>query len=139
MPLWAKLAPVDRAEKVKDNMMDEGKFNLRVPMPTASFDNDKFEAARYWRGPVWLDQALYGVEALQNYGYEDEATALAYKLFDGAEGVLTDEAIHENQMCIRDRSLGEDNRYEISFLIKISDFSITEKFYKSLLKKEEKF
>ena len=64
MPLWAKLAPADRAEKVKDNMMDEGKFNLRVPMPTASFDNDKFNPSRYWRGPVWLDQALYGVESV---------------------------------------------------------------------------
>ena len=109
LPLWAKLAPADRAEKVKDNMMDEGKFNLRVPMPTASFDNDKFNPYRYWRGPVWLDQALYGVEALQNYGYEEEATELAYKLFDGAEGVLTDGPIHENYNPVTGEGLHTKN------------------------------
>ena len=30
-------------------------------------------ATKYWRGPVWLDQALFGVEALQNYDYTKEA------------------------------------------------------------------
>lgn len=109
LPLWAKLAPADRAEKVKDNMMDEGKFNLRVPMPTASFDNDKFNPYRYWRGPVWLDQALYGVEALQNYGYEEEATELAYKLFDGAEGLLGDAPIHENYNPVTGEGLHTKN------------------------------
>lgn len=109
MPLWAKLAPADRAEKVKNNMMDEGKFNLRVPMPTAAFDNDKFSPYRYWRGPVWLDQALYGVEALQNYGYEEEATEMAYKLFDGAEGVLTDGPIRENYNPVTGEGLHTKN------------------------------
>ena len=109
MPLWAKLAPADRAEKVKDNMMDEEKFNLRVPMPTASFDNDKFNPYRYWRGPVWLDQALYGVEALQNYGYEEEAKDLAYKLFDGAEGLLGDAAIQENYNPVTGEGLHTKN------------------------------
>ena len=109
LPLWAKLAPADRAEKVKDNMMDEEKFNLRVPMPTASFDNDKFNPYRYWRGPVWLDQALYGVEALQNYGYEEEAKELAYKLFDGAEGLLGDAAIQENYNPVTGEGLHTKN------------------------------
>ena len=109
MPLWAKLAPENRAQKVKDNMMDAGKFNLRVPMPTASADNAKFNPYRYWRGPVWLDQALYGVEALQNYGYEAEAKTLAYKLFDGAEGLLTDGPIHENYNPVTGEGLHTKN------------------------------
>ncbi len=109
MPLWAKLAPANRAQKVKDNMMDANKFNLRVPMPTASADNAKFNPYRYWRGPVWLDQALYGVEALQNYGYETEARELAYKLFDGAEGVLTDGPIHENYNPVTGEGLHTKN------------------------------
>lgn len=96
IPLWANLATPAQAAKVKDNMVDPNKFNLKVPFPTASMDNDKFEAARYWRGPVWLDQALYGVEALENYGYQTEALEMAYALFDNTEGLLGDGPIREN-------------------------------------------
>ncbi len=109
MPLWAKLAPQKRAEKVMKNMMDASKFNLRVPMPTASADNPKFSPYQYWRGPVWLDQALYGIEALQNYGYESEARELAYKLFDGAEGLLAAGPIHENYNPVTGEGLHTKN------------------------------
>ncbi len=96
LPLWAKLATQSNAEMVKNNIMDEGKFNTTLPFPTASADNKKFAPAKYWRGPVWLDQALFGVESLQNYGYYDEAKEMTQKLFDNANGLLTDGAIHEN-------------------------------------------
>lgn len=96
LPLWAKLATEDQAKKVMENMVDPEKFNLKMPFPTASKDNDKFSASTYWRGPVWLDQALYGVEALQNYGYTEQATKMAYALFDNAEGLLGDGPIREN-------------------------------------------
>lgn len=96
LPLWAKLATAKQAEQVKDNMIDPDKFNLKVPFPTASKDNEKFAASKYWRGPVWLDQALYGVEALQNYGYSKEAQEMAYSLFDYSEGLLSNGPIREN-------------------------------------------
>ncbi len=96
MPLWAKMATPEQADKVVKNMMNTNQFNLKVPMPTASKDNEKYNPNRYWRGPVWLDQALYGIEALQNYGYKQEATELAYKLFDNAEGLLGNGPIYEN-------------------------------------------
>ena len=96
LPLWANLATEEQAEKVMENMVDPEKFNLKVPFPTASKDNSKFEASRYWRGPVWLDQALYGVEALQNYGYNEQAKEMAKALFDNAEGLLGDGPIREN-------------------------------------------
>ena len=67
--------------------MDEGKFNTYVPLPTASKDNAKYDPNKYWRGPVWLDQALYGIEALQNYGYNEEAKDLTIKLFDHSKGL----------------------------------------------------
>lgn len=96
LPLWANLATEEQARNVKDNMVDPEKFNLTVPFPTASKDNSKFVASTYWRGPVWLDQALYGVEALQNYGYTQEAVQMATALFDHAQGVLDDGPIREN-------------------------------------------
>lgn len=96
LPLWANLATKEQAAKVKENMVDPNKFNLKVPFPTASKDNDKFVASTYWRGPVWMDQALYGVEALQNYGYRNDAVDMTYALFDNTEGLLGDGPIREN-------------------------------------------
>ncbi|UNT95739.1 alpha-glucosidase [Allobaculum mucilyticum] len=96
IPLWAKLAPADKAARVAENMMDPEKFNTNVPFPTASKDNDKYSPSRYWRGPVWMDQALFGVEALQNYGYDTEASQVTRKLFENVEGLLSDGPIREN-------------------------------------------
>ncbi|MDY0393599.1 trehalase family glycosidase [Virgibacillus halophilus] len=79
LPLWANVATDKQAKSVKDHMMDEGKFNTYLPFPTASKDNEKFNPDTYWRGPVWLDQALFGVEALQNYGFDREATEATKK------------------------------------------------------------
>ena len=96
IPLWAKMATKEEADKVIDNMLDEGKFNTLVPFGTASQDNPNFNPTKYWRGPVWLDQALYGVEALQNYGYYDEAVEVSKKMFDNAKGLMGDGPIREN-------------------------------------------
>ena len=96
LPLWAKLATPEQAARVAENMLDEDKFYRPVPFPTASADNDKYSPSTYWRGPVWLDQALYAVEALQNYGYNEEAREAAYLLFDNTEGLLGDGPIREN-------------------------------------------
>ena len=96
MPLWAKVATQDEAELVKENMMDSNKFNTYMPLPTASKDNPKFNPNKYWRGPVWMDQALYGIESLQNYGFKDEAQTLTKKLFDNAEGLIGDGPMREN-------------------------------------------
>lgn len=96
IPLWAKMATKDQGEGVKNVMMNPDMFNTFVPLPTASKDNPKFDPNKYWRGPVWLDQALYGVEALQNYGYYDDAVTLSKKLFDNAEGLIGDGPIREN-------------------------------------------
>lgn len=109
MSIWANLATVEQAEKVKENMVDTEKFNLKVPFPTAAKDNDKFTPATYWRGPVWLDQALYGVEALQNYGYTEEAREMAYSLFDNTEGLLGDGAIRENYNPVTGEGLHTKN------------------------------
>lgn len=96
IPLWAKAATEDRAARVVESMTDANKFDTFVPFPTASKDNAKYNPEKYWRGPVWLDQALYGVEALQNYGYNEEAYDATIKLFDHAKGLLGDGPIHEN-------------------------------------------
>ena len=43
-----------------------------------------------------MDQAMFAVEAMHNYGRGEEAVESAYRLFDNAKGLLGDEPINEN-------------------------------------------
>lgn len=96
IPLWAKMATQEEADSVVKSMVDEKKFDSLIPLGTASQDNPSFNASKYWRGPVWLDQALYGIEAMQNYGYDTDAKRMSKKMFDNAEGLMGDGPIREN-------------------------------------------
>lgn len=96
MPLWANAATKNHAKAVVKNMMNENMFNTYLPFPTASKDNSKYNPVKYWRGPVWLDQAYFGVVALDNYGYNKEANQMTLKLFNNSEGLLGDGSIREN-------------------------------------------
>lgn len=96
MPLWANLATKKEAKRVVENIMDENVMNTYLPFPTSAKDNPKYNPVKYWRGPVWLDQAYFGIVALNNYGYKNEAQELSKKLFENSEGLLTNGTIREN-------------------------------------------
>jgi putative isomerase len=95
-PLWAKIADVDKAERVKNVMLKSNEFNSTIPLGTAALTNPAYDADIYWRGRVWLDQVYFGLIALDNYGYHQEAKTLAEKLFNNAEGLSENGAIREN-------------------------------------------
>lgn len=95
-PLWANIADHDKAEKVKNVMLKSSEFNSTIPLGTAALSNPAYDADIYWRGRVWLDQVYFGLIALDNYGYHQEARQLAEKLFKNAEGLSETGAIREN-------------------------------------------
>ncbi|NQY47668.1 MAG: alpha-glucosidase [Colwellia sp.] len=95
-PLWANIADVDKAERVKNVMLKSNEFNTTIPLGTAALTNPAYDADIYWRGRVWLDQVYFGLIALDNYGYHQEAKTLAEKLFNNAEGLSENGAIREN-------------------------------------------
>ncbi len=96
-PLWAKIASQNQANKVINVMLDSAKFNTFIPLPTFTKDHPKFNPRKgYWRGPVWLDQFYFGVEAMKEYGYPEEAEVLIKHLFKNAEGLASDGPIREN-------------------------------------------
>lgn len=96
IPLWANAADKEKADKVVKNILDENVMNTYLPFPTAAKDNPKYNPTKYWRGPVWLDQAYFGVIGLDNYGYTKEAQELTIKLFERSEGLMEGGAIREN-------------------------------------------
>ncbi len=95
-PLWANIADKDKAEQVKNVMLKNSEFNSTIPLGTAALSNPAYDADIYWRGRVWLDQVYFGIIALDNYGYHQEAKRLAAKLFNNAQGLSENGAIREN-------------------------------------------
>jgi putative isomerase len=96
-PLWAGVADPDQAKAVVKVMLDPNKFATFLPFPTLAKDDPRFSPIKgYWRGPVWLDQAYFGVEALRRYGYDQQADEMTRRLVLHAKG-LTDQApMYEN-------------------------------------------
>ncbi len=88
IPLWAEVATSGQADKIREKMIDPSHFNGRVPLQTLSADNPEFDPEKgYWRGPVWLDQAYFGVAGLKNYGFNKDADLITAKLIQNAGGV----------------------------------------------------
>jgi len=96
-PLWAGLADAGQAHAVSRVMLDPKKFATRMPFPTLAADDAHFSPVKgYWRGPVWLDQAYFGVEALRHYGYAQQADEMARRLVLQAHGLTAQAPFYEN-------------------------------------------
>lgn len=96
-PLWTGLATAQQARAVARTMLDEHKFATYMPFPTLAADHPAFSPVEgYWRGPVWMDQAYFAVEALRRYGMGREADHFRARLLDRAAGLLGDAPIFEN-------------------------------------------
>lgn len=96
IPLWTGAATSEQAERVVRIISDPQKFATYVPFPTIARDHPEF-SLRYWRGPVWLDQAYFGIRALERYGYVERAHRLTWDLINHAENLLVPGApIREN-------------------------------------------
>jgi len=97
IPLWAGVATPQQARRVADVMMDPDRFLARVPLPTLAMDRPEFDPTDgYWRGPVWLDQAYFGVRGLERYGLTAETAELRARLLEGPEGLTGRAPIFEN-------------------------------------------
>ena len=110
IPLYTGIATKEQAKKVVSILMDTTKFATKVPFPTLVADHEKFNPLKgYWRGPVWLDQAYFGIKALERYGYNKEADLLSKKLLQNAEGLLDDAPIRENYHPISGEGLNANH------------------------------
>ncbi|NQU34545.1 MAG: hypothetical protein HQ521_15040 [Bacteroidetes bacterium] len=111
IPLWANIATEEQAFAIKKNMIDTTLFNTLVPLQTLSADHPKFKPdGGYWRGPTWIDQAYFGIVGLRNYGYDNDADDITYKLFHNAQGLLdSGSSIRENYNPVTGQGLESEN------------------------------
>ncbi|QFU25007.1 cell wall anchor protein [Shewanella eurypsychrophilus] len=96
LPLWAGAATAEQAKIMVERQLSDKQFSTKIPFPTVSADSPNFASTQYWRGPVWLDQALFGLLGLERYGYHSEAETLAKRLVEQGEGILSQAPIREN-------------------------------------------
>lgn len=97
MPLWAEVATPAQARSVAARMMDSKEFSTYLPLPTLAADDASFAPRKgYWRGPVWIDQAYFGITGLENYGLQNEARLLRNRLLERAHGLVGTGPIFEN-------------------------------------------
>lgn len=96
IPLWAGAATPAQAKAVAKVLADPHKFDTYMPFPTLAADDPRFAPVKgYWRGPVWLDQAYFGVRGLERYGFDAQADRMALRLFTHAQGLTGDAPIRE--------------------------------------------
>ncbi len=114
-PLWTQLATTEQAEAVRKTMLNPDKFATYIPFPTLAADHPKFKPNNgYWRGPIWMDQVYFGITALKNYGYKEDAATLSLQVFDRLEGLKNDDGpIRENYHPLTGKGL-EANHFSWS-------------------------
>jgi putative isomerase len=96
VPLWTKMASSENAFAVTKMIEKPTKFSTYIPFPSVSADHPKLNHDAYWRGPVWIDQAYFGISGIRNYGNKTLADQYTDQLFTRLNGLTASEPIHEN-------------------------------------------
>jgi hypothetical protein len=85
LPLWAEVAPPDRAERLIEHLTDTTKFWRPYGIPTLSAADPRYspdvDYCCKWNGPVWLLWSYMVIHGLQNYQY--------YELAEEAIDIMT--------------------------------------------------
>jgi len=84
--LLSRVAPAERARQMKDHLFDPVNFRTPVMVPTLGRKSSSYNGngGDYWRGAVWIPANTMVIKGLVEYGYVDEARAIA---INGLEGM----------------------------------------------------
>lgn len=81
LPMWAGVAPPDRAERLLVHLCDQEKFRRPYGIPTLAADDPRYspdvDYCCKWNGPVWLQWSYMVFHGLQQYGYYELAEEVA--------------------------------------------------------------
>lgn len=67
LPLFAGIAPSDRAERMAAHAADEALFY--PGMPCCAYNDPSYRSNIYWEGPTWINLDYMMLKGLKNYGY----------------------------------------------------------------------
>ena len=93
LPLWARVAPPERAAALRERLKDPKSFWREYGVPTLAADDPSYcpfvDGCCRWNGPVWLLWDWLVLVGLDNYGFRDDARALARKMVRAAATQLS--------------------------------------------------
>ncbi len=84
LPLWAGV-PLPESEIhriVEQHMLNPKEFFRKLPYPSLSYDDPKYDPAGYWRGRIWPHFVYWMAQTLWRTGYHKEAELTADRLLD---------------------------------------------------------
>jgi hypothetical protein len=70
-PLWARIAPKERADAMVRNLQDRQLF--WPSLPAVVYNHPEYRAEEYWRGPTWINLYYLVLSGVQQYGYSKVA------------------------------------------------------------------
>lgn len=81
-PLLAKVATPKQAKNMVKHLMNPKEFGGDFPTPTLARSDKDYndKTGDYWRGGIWLPTTYMTIKAIEEYGYHDEADAIAEKM-----------------------------------------------------------
>lgn len=79
VPLWAKVATKAQAKRmIEDQVLNPKEFWAPHGIRTLAPNQKLYDPAHgYWRGPIWVLSNYLVMHGLMNYGYHEQAVALA--------------------------------------------------------------
>jgi len=79
VPLWAGIATSKQADRtIREHLLSTAEFRGPYGIRTLAADEPLYDGAHgYWRGPVWVVSSYLIMHGLLNYGYPNEARAIA--------------------------------------------------------------
>lgn len=83
LPLWAGVAPPERAARLLAHLTDPAKFWRPYGVPSLAADDPFYNDKGYWNGPVWVEWNYLIFDGLLHYGYEEQAHELTRRVAAG--------------------------------------------------------
>lgn len=101
LPMWAGVAPPDRAARLMQHLTNPAKFWRKYGVPTVAADDPGYVGQPLgccqWDGPLWLLWDYMVFRGLWDYGYTAEAEELVHRNFAIAVTKLkTDHVFYES-------------------------------------------
>ena len=83
LPLWAGdvLSQEESKQCIRKHLLKPDSMFGAFPFPSVSYLDPAFDSSDWWRGPVWLPIACLMLECLEKYGFTEEKTIAAERLY----------------------------------------------------------
>jgi hypothetical protein len=111
LPLWAGVCSKNRADYLLKSLKNSDEFWRSYGISSLSAKDDYYNPIGYWNGPVWVQWQYLIFRGLLDYGYNEEAKELAYKVMDNVIWHLKQDHVFWEFYSADDHQAGWNHSY----------------------------